>query len=79
MSPCLVDVKNRCVVPLMGGDAPAETTFTAEAFLSDLLAAQDATLVESEEELGEDGVKLTVGKAAEGEVSLIDNGWFVLE
>ena len=76
---CRIDVVNRCVVPLMGGDAPAETTFTAEAFLSDLLAAQDATLVESEEELGEDGVKLTVGKAAEGEVSLIDNGWFVLE
>ena len=76
---CLVDVRNRCVVPLMGGEVPYGSSYTARELLKDLLAAQGATLVASADELDETGVRVTVGKAAEGEISLVDQGWFVLE
>ena len=75
MSPCLVDVKNRCVVPLMGGDVPCGSTYASQRFFEELLEAQGATLVASADDLGETGVKVTVGKAARGELSLVDHGW----
>ena len=79
MSLCLVDVAHRCVVALMGGEVPYGSSYSAQSVLDDLLSAQGATLDASEEELGEDGLKVCVGKAAKGEISLMDHGWFMLE
>lgn len=75
----LIDVKSRCVVTLMDGDVPYGGAFAAQRFLGELLEAQSATLVTSADDLGETGVRVTVGKAAEGELTLVDHGWFVLE
>ena len=79
MAICLIDVRNRCVVPLMGGGVPYGSPFTAQRFLDDLLEAQGATLVAQVDDLGEAGVRVTVGKPTQDEVSLMDQGWFVLE
>ena len=79
MAICLIDVRNRCVVPFMGGEVPYGSPFTAQRFLDDLLEAQGATLVAQADDLDEAGVRVTVGKPAQGEVSLMDQGWFVLE
>ena len=81
---CRIDVRNRCVIPLMGGTVPAHPPLTAQRYLETLLSAQNATRVECREEAD---VALAVGRVrgqgrSEGqglrELSLIDEGWFAL-
>lgn len=84
---CRIDVEHRCVVSLMGGSVPRDPSFTAQHYLETLIGAQGATLVKTR---GQADVVLTVGRACgqgqsrkqgQGpceEISLIDEGWFVL-